>query len=258
MKKGNVDEFCKYLEEQVANHSGYVLGSQGQCGSQITEYWIRKMEQNTGGKKVNGKYCSYADLAVDFWKTQCAKGYGSVMAEFDCSGLGVYWLLKNDVIGTDRTANGLYRMCEVTDKPHRGYWVFRLNDEGRATHIGYCISDSEVIHAKGRQDGVVREQIGKIGSYWHKVGIPNCMDFSGQPSPKPEPISPKYVHPKGNVRVREGNGTQYKVIKPTATKKDYLPLLGQDAESPYWYLVEWQGQQGFISSNSRYTEVVER
>lgn len=256
MKKGNIDSFCAYLEQQVANHSGYVLGSQGQCGSQITEYWIRKMEQNTGGKKVNGKYCSYADLAVDFWKTQCAKGYGSVMAEFDCSGLGVYWLLKNDVLGTDRTANGLYRMCEVTDKPKRGYWVFRLNDEGRATHIGYCVSDSEVIHAKGRVEGVIKEKYS--ASYWHKVGVPNCMDFSEQPSPKPEPIGTKYVHPKGNVRVREGNGTQYKVIKPTATKKDYLPLLGQDAEAPYWYLVEWQGRQGFISSNSRYTEVVER
>lgn len=258
MKKGNIDEFCAYLEQQVAHHSMYVWGGQGQTGNQITEYWIRKMEQNTGGKKVDGHYKTYADIAVDFWKKQCELGYHDVMSAYDCSGLGVHWLLMADVIATDRTSNGMFRMCDVTDKPHRGYWVFRLNDEGRATHIGYCISDSEVIHAKGRQDGVVREQIGKIGSYWHKVGIPSCMDFSEQPSPKPEPIGTQYVHPKGNVRVREGNGTQYKVIKPTATKKDYLPLLGQDAESPYWYLVEWQGQQGFISSNSRYTEVVER
>lgn len=256
MKKGNVDEFCAYLEQQVANHSMYVWGGQGQTGNQITEYWIRKMEQNTGGKKVDGHYKTYADIAVDFWKKQCELGYHDVMSAYDCSGLGVHWLLMADVIATDRTANGLYRMCELTDKPHRGYWVFRLNDEGRATHIGYCISDSEVIHAKGRVEGVVKEKYSS--SYWHKVGIPNCMDFSGQPSPKPEPIGTKYVHPKGNVRVREGNGTQYKPIKPTATKKDYLPLLGQDAESPYWYLVEWQGQQGFISSNSRYTEVVER
>lgn len=256
MKKGNIDEFCAYLEQQVANHSMYVWGGQGQTGNQITEYWIRKMEQNTGGKKVNGKYCSYADIAVDFWKRQCEQGFHDVMSAFDCSGLGVYWLLKNDVLGTDRTANGLYRMCEVTDKPKRGYWVFRLNDEGRATHIGYCISDSEVIHAKGRVEGVVKEKYSS--SYWHKIGIPNCMDFSEPIPPEPQPIGTQYVHPKGNVRVREGNGTQYKAIKPTATKKDYLPLLGQDAEAPYWYLVEWQGQQGFISSNSRYTEVVER
>ena len=256
MKNGNVSDFIAYLEEQVAHHSMYVWGAQGQTGNQITEYWIRKMEQNTGGKKVNGKYCSYADIAVDFWKLQCEQGYHDVMSAFDCSGLGVYWLLKNDVLGTDRTANGLYRMCEVTDKPKRGYWVFRLNDEGRATHIGYCVSDSEVIHAKGRVEGVVKEKYSS--SYWHKIGIPSCMDFSEPIPPEPQPIGTKYVHPKGNVRVREGNGTSYKVIKPTATKKDYLPLLGQDAEAPYWYLVEWQGRQGFISSNSRYTEVVER
>ena len=258
MKKGNIDEFILYLEEQVQNHSGYVYSAQGQHGSQITEYWIRKCEQNTGGKKVNGKYCSYADLAVDFWKTQCAKGYGEVMAEFDCSGLGVYWLLKNDVIATDRTANGLYRMCEVTAEPKKGYWVFRLNDEGRATHIGYCVSDSEVIHAKGRCEGVVREKVGNIGSYWHKVGKPNCMDFEPEPTPpEPQPTD-KYVHPKGNVRVRVGNGTKYAQIKPTATKKDYLPYLGQAEEYPNWYKVMWQGQEGYISSNSRYTEVIEK
>ena len=256
MKKGNVDEFCAYLEQQVANHSMYVWGGQGQTGNQITEYWIRKMEQNTGGKKVDGHYKTYADIAVDFWKKQCELGYHDVMSAYDCSGLGVHWLLMADVIATDRTSNGMFRMCELTDKPKRGYWVFRLNDEGRATHIGYCISDSEVIHAKGRVEGVIKEKYSS--SYWHKVGIPSCMDFSEQPSPKPEPIGTQYVHPKGNVRVREGNGTQYKQIKPTATKRDYLPLLGQDADAPYWYLVEWQGQQGFISSNPRYTEVVER
>lgn len=256
MKKGNIDEFCKYLEEQVAHHSMYCWGGQGQTGNQITEYWIRKMEQNTGGRKVDGHYKTYADIAVDFWKKQCELGYHDVMSAYDCSGLGVHWLLKADVIATDRTSNGMFRMCELTDKPHRGYWVFRLNDEGRATHIGYCVSDTEVIHAKGRAEGVVKERYSS--SFWHRIGIPSCMDFSEPIPPEPQPIGTKYVHPKGNVRVREGNGTQYKVIKPTATKRDYLPLLGQDAEAPYWYLVEWQGQQGFISSNPRYTEVIEK
>ena len=257
MKKGNIDEFCAYLEEQVANHSMYCWSGQGQTGNQITEYWIRKCEQITGGRKVDGHYKTYADIAVDFWKKQCELGYHDVMSAYDCSGLGVHWLLLADVIATDRTANGLYRMCEVTAEPKKGYWVFRLNDEGRATHIGYCISDSEVIHAMGRVEGVVREKVGKIGSYWHKVGKPSCMDFEPEPTP-PTPTPTKYVHPKGNVRVRKGNGKAYKQIKPTATKRDYLPLLGQDAEAPYWYLVEWQGQQGFISSNSRYTEVIEK
>ena len=83
------------------------------------------------------------------------------------------------------------------------------------------------------------------------------MDFEPEPTP-PTPTPTKYVHPKGNVRVRKGNGTAYKQIKPTATKKDYLPYLGQADEAPNWYKVMWQGQEGYISSNSRYTEVIEK
>ena len=257
MKKGNVDEMIAYLEEQVANHSIYVWGAQGQHGDQITENWIRKMERDTGGKKVDGHYYTYADLAVDNWKKQCDLGFHDVLSAYDCSGLLCYWLLANDVIATDRTANGLFRMCEPTLALKKGYWLFRISN-GRATHVGVMVSDTECIESKGRIEGVCRSKVKNIGSdcYWHIAGIPNCMDF--EPSPKPEPTLLKYVHPKGNVRVREGNGTQYKQIKPTATKKDYFPLLGQDAEAPYWYLVEWQGQQGFISSNPRYTEVIEK
>jgi|GEM_PF-4383782 len=33
-----------YLEEQVANHSIYVWGAQGQQGAAITEEWIRARE----------------------------------------------------------------------------------------------------------------------------------------------------------------------------------------------------------------------
>ena len=254
MKKGNLGEFILYLEEQVQNHSMYCLGGQGQHGSQITEYWIRKMEQGSGGKNVNGKYYTYADLAVDFWKKQCDLGYHDIMAAYDCSGLVVWWLLANDCISTDRTANGLYGMCELTDSPKKGYWVFKVNKEGRATHIGVLVSDSEVIEAKGRCEGVCKTKYSK--SYWHKIGIPNCINFSEDPQPEPQPTD-KYVHPKGNVRVRVGNGTAYKQIKPTATKKDYLPYLGQAEDKPYWYKVEWQGKEGYISSKPRYTEVVE-
>lgn len=255
MKKGNLDNFILYLEEQVQNHSMYVWGGQGQCGSQITEYWIRKMERDTGGKSVDGKYYTYADLAVDFWKKQCQLGYGDIMCAYDCSGLLVWWLLANDCIATDRTSSGLFRMCEVVDSPKKGYWVFRTDKNGNICHVGVLISDSEVIHAKGRIEGVCQERYSK--SYWHKIGKPNCMDFEPEPGPEPKPTD-KYVHPKGNVRVRTGNGTKYKQIKPTATKKDYLPYLGQAEDYPNWYRVLWQGQEGYISSNSRYTEVVEK
>lgn len=258
MKKGNLDNFIQFLEEQVLNHSIYVWGGDGRTGSKVTEYYIRKREQNTGGTKVNGEYKTYADIAVEFWKKQCELGYHDVLGAFDCSGLLVKFLLDNKLIQNDMTANSLMRLCEETDEPKRGYWLFRVNADGRATHIGVMVSDSEYIHAKGRAYGVVREKLSEHKNYWHKYGKPKMFDFEDEPQPTPTPTKSKYVHPKGSVRVREGNGTQYKQIKPTANKKDFLPMLGQDTESPYWYLVEWQGRNGYITSKSRYTEVVEK
>lgn len=252
MKKGNLEDFIDYLETQVAHHSMYVWGGQGQTGNQITEMWIRKREQDTGGTKINGKYKTYADIAVDFWKTQCNLGYHDIMSAFDCSGLVVRYLQLADIISSDRTAQGLKGLCDTATVPEKGYWVFRLTD-GRATHIGVMVSDTEVIHAKGRAYGVVKE---KLDGSWNWVGKPQCFDFEPKPEPKPEPTA-TFVHPKGSVRVREGNGSTYKQIKPTATTHDYLPYLGQAEDYPNWYRVSWQGREGYISSKSRYTEIVE-
>lgn len=258
MKKGNLQDFINYLQEQVDNHSIYVWGAQGQHDPQITEYWIRQREQKTGGMKVNGKYMTYADIAVDKWKTECENGYKDKLRAYDCSGLVVWYLLKEDLIYSDHTANGLMKTyTDCSDhEPKKGMWLFRVNSDGRATHIGIMVSDTECIHAKGRLYGVVKERYSS--SYWHKCYEPKLFDLEEEPSPEPQPSVRRYVHPKGRVRVREGNGTSYKQIKPTATKKDFLPMLGQDAEEPYWYLVEWQNRTGYISSNPRYTEVVKK
>ena len=251
MKKGNLEDFIDYLETQVAHHSIYVWGGQGQTGNQVTEMWIRQREQDTGGTRINGKYKTYADIAVDYWKAQCDKGYHDVLSAYDCSGLVVRFLQLADIISADRSANGLRSLCDEANEPKKGYWVFRVSNN-KATHVGVMFSDTEVIHAKGRAYGVVRE---KLDNTWNWFGKPQCFDFD-EPSPKPEPTSPNYVHPKGNVRVREGNGTAFKQIKPTATKKDFLPYLGQADEYPNWYKVLWKGKEGYISSNPRYTEIL--
>lgn len=255
MNKGNLEAFLSYLQEQVDNHSVYVWGAQGQHSPTITENWIRQREQNTGGTKINGTYKTYADIAVDFWRKQCEEGYKDKLRAYDCSGLVCFYLLGGTgdeaLIYTDRTANGLRALCEEVTEPRKGYWLFRVNEAGRATHIGVMISDTEYIHAKGRAYGVCKEKLSEHKNYWHKYGKPNCFEFE-------QSKLTKYVHPKGSVRVREGNGKKYKVISPTATKDDYLPYLGQATEEPYWYLVEWQEQEGYISSNKKYTEVVQQ
>lgn len=254
MKQGNLEDFISYLLGEVENHSIYVWGAQGQGDPTIKEYWIRQREAKTGGERVGGKYVTYADIAVAKWKEECEAGYKERLHAFDCSGLVVNYLLSNDLVSCDHTANGLmksYTDCTDHD-PKKGMWLFRVDSNGKATHIGVMVSDTECVHAKGRLYGVIQERYSK--SYWHHCYAPKLFSLEEEPTP----TVMRYVHPKGRVRVREGNGTSYKQIKPTATKKDYLPMLGQDTESPYWYLVEWQGTEGYITSNSRYTEVIKK
>lgn len=170
---GRLDEFVAYLNKQVDDHCIYVWGAQGQNASVISESWIRRREADTGGY---GSGVSYADAAIAFWKQQCALGFKNRLKAFDCSGLGTYWLcdLKH-LISSDRNAHGLMGMCTLIDfsQRRRGCWLFRVNARGRATHIGYMVSDTEVVHAKGRSYGVVREKA--KASYWHKCGIPKLF-----------------------------------------------------------------------------------
>lgn len=177
------DLFIEYLIEQVNNGSIYVWGGQGQKDPVVCEAWIRRREQDTGGTIVKKKYVTYADLAVKTWKARCKAGYKKVLRAFDCSGLGVYFFLLHQLIKYDRSANGLRALCEKVSAPRRGYWVFRIKD-GRASHIGYLISDTEIVHAKGRAYGVVREAYDP--KYWHEIGKPKIFTFEPEPDP-PEP-----------------------------------------------------------------------
>ena len=94
---------------------------------------------------------------------------------------------------------------------------------------------------------------------------PKADDDPVPPAPEPEPPAPtpgtKMIKVKGSVRVRDGNGKNHAQIKPTVSKRTnpsgLIPYNGQATESPYWYMTEWQGQQGYITSQKRYTEVVE-
>ena len=156
----NLSDFINYLEEQVENHSIYVWGAQGQDHEDITEAWIRKKEATTGSYSDG---TSYADAALTYWKKQCAAGYKEVLRAVDCSGLGIYWLYKlKHLFSGDMTANDMRSTCIQLDFSERkkGCWVFRVNSAGRATHIGYMVDDTNVVHAKGRKYGVCQRKGG--------------------------------------------------------------------------------------------------
>ena len=162
MSMSRLEAFIRYLEEQVANHSVYVWGAQGQ--KNLTEAWIRKRETSTEN----------ANRAVSFWKKQVSAGYGEVLRAFDCSGLGMYYLQNlTGILQRDTTADGLYSRCRRIEKKElqTGDFVFKVNAEGKATHIGYVVDrDLNVIEAQGRAYGVVKRPFSK--GKWQAYGRP--------------------------------------------------------------------------------------
>lgn len=156
-----LSKFISYLDEQARNHSIYVWGAQGEQGRYINEAWIRKHENSAAN----------AARAIAFWRKQVLAGYGDVLRAFDCSGLGVCFLMEHGLIKSDMTANGFMGKCTNINKEKLriGDFVFKTNSSGRATHIGY-VADNElnIIEAKGRDYGVIKSKL----SDWDVYGRP--------------------------------------------------------------------------------------
>ena len=248
LKIGDLAEFIDYLVEQIGQP--YLLGGQHTMLTPSNYVSVITDKESDATNRKN---------AIAFCKKKFDAG-AAVLYAYDCSGLGAYFLFNlKKIISSDTTANGLRGLCDAADEPRRGYWVFRLDDKGKAVHIGYMVTDTEVIHAKGRSYGVCKEKF--RASFWHVVGKPRCFSFD-EPEPAPEPPEPtpepthKYVKVRGgSVNVREGNGTAYNKIG-TAHKGDLLPCYGQADTDPYWYEVDFKGRRAYITSNTRYTEVI--
>ena len=161
-----LDEFLKYLEAEVENHSIYVIGGQGKRGKEVTETWIRSRETDTAN----------AERAIKTWKKQCEAGYGDRLGAFDCSGLGMYFLQNVKGIFTcDLNANGMKGKCKELprNQVRKGDWVFMLSGT-RATHIGFVADDElNVIEARGRDHGVCKAPLSSRS--WQYFGRPEIF-----------------------------------------------------------------------------------
>ena len=163
-------EFIDYLNEQVGQP--YVWGAQ-HLRLRPSDYVsiICRKEENARHEKN----------AIEFCREAFTNGAKELYA-FDCSGLGMYWLQnKQKLYKSDMNANTMMSKCTmVSTKPKKGYWVFRISGT-RASHIGYMVDDTHVVHAKGREYGVVKEEYSSY--YWHAVGIPKIFaeEISGKP-----------------------------------------------------------------------------
>ena len=227
-------EFILYLESQIGQP--YLWG--GQHTKLTPKNYvsvINRMESDPLNRSA----------AIAFCKKKFDAGATELYA-YDCSGLGMYFLQNmKQIFKYDMSANTMMGHCEIVKEPKRGYWVFRLNDNGRAYHIGYMVSDTEVVHAKGRKYGVVKERYSK--SYWNRIGKPKCFNFD----PVPSEWYVKVIG--GSVRVRTGGSVLFKAIG-IAHRNEMYPLLGT-ADSG-WYKIDFNGQEGYITNKPKYTEVV--
>jgi hypothetical protein len=203
-----ISKFITWLREQVERGSIYVWGAQGQHGSEITEDWIRRREE----EKVN------EDRAIALWKKRLAEGHTDIAA-YDCSGLIVFWLLLMGLITSDMSSRGLYAKCEKMNRSdlRSGDLVFRENNAGTIFHVGVYVGDNKVIESKGRDDGVVERDISASGSgYWNRYGRLGLLQESDS-EPIPEPIEPVKLPctltlgqvEDGYMRIRTGPDTKY-------------------------------------------------
>ena len=153
--------FLAWLIQQIG--CLYVWGAQGQ---RMTEALIRRLESNQGTTNIN--------RALKKFREHVSKGLSLIA--YDCSGLIVRFICDmHKLIPRDASANGLMRdYCRSISKAalQAGDLVFKVytsgENKGRAYHVGVYMDDGTVIHAKGRDHGVVREALSR--EKWNAFG----------------------------------------------------------------------------------------
>lgn len=151
----------------------------------------------------------------------------------------------------DKSANGMFDMCKekgdistIPDIPGIVVW--------KSGHIGVYVGNGYTVEMKGFDYDCRRNKV--ADGPWKKWGKLPMLSYD---EPKPEPSEYRHVLVTGgSVNIRSGPGTDKKDIG-TAHKGDLLPYQG--VTEPWggrdWYLIEWENQNGWISS--KYSKLVE-
>lgn len=246
-------EFIEYLKAQLGQP--YVWGGQHtRLTPEDYEAIINRKEAKTGGYKDGP---TYAQAAIDFCHKKFEAGAMELYA-YDCSGLGMWWLhdLKG-LIDKDLDANTMMlSQCRIyiADGPKRGWWVFRTNEKGRATHVGFMVDDKYLVEAKGRKYGVVKTKFKiKDWTFWGEPYVFAAEIESGV-DPEPVPEGPVVEVLGRSVNIRTGDGTAYKVLF-TAHRGERYRLI--DTAASGWYRIQTHKGDGYITNKERYVRVVE-
>lgn len=234
-----LSEFILYLIQQIG--MPYLWG--GQHTKLTPENYIAVIARKESKAE-------YRIAATAYCEKMFKQGY-KVLYAYDCSGLGVYWItdLKH-LWKSDVNANTMMGRCKlVTTPPKRGYWVFKLSGK-RATHIGYMISNTELIEAKGRAYGVTKTSFrAKDWSCW---GIPKIFESEIVDPPKPVPAGKQVLVVGKSVNVRTSDSKKGKILF-TAHKGDRFDYI--DTAPSGWYHIRTAKGEAYITNLERYTKL---
>ena len=124
--------------------------------------------QTNVNQSTNSQRAQYhKTLAVAKSKLGHRYVYGAVGPKhFDCSGFTKYVYRRGAHISLPRTAQAQYSAFEHKHHARRGELAFFGYGKHDISHVGMCISHSEMIDAQNR--GVVTEKI--HAPWWHLVG----------------------------------------------------------------------------------------
>lgn len=269
-----LDEFIEYLKNQIGEP--YLWGGQHTELTQENYVEVINRKEHKADGSDRGKYkdgTTYAEAAIEFCEKKFDEG-AEVLFAYDCSGLGM-WFLEDykHIYSHDMSANTMLSVCvDLTydEPPEKGWWCFKLNDSGEATHIGYMVDNETLIEAKGRKYGVVKTKW--RDDAWDIWGIPKCFyDEIVNPEPQPEPPVPPEPETKveviaKSVRVRHGNNVLSKTILIAHNKawykahgishgNDKFNLI--DIADNGWYQIETKAGLGYITNKPKYTQLIE-
>lgn len=158
--KVEFSEFKSYLISMLGMM--YVLGAQGHKFVDLLDN-LCAMEKNEIGLVNNV-------LTLLEKKLKAGVDINTLLA-FDCSGLGMKWLIDNGIFKYDMTAKDMYnsipQKVESLNSVRAGDFVFTDS----LGHVGYAIGDDSVIEARGTSWGVVLTDLYK--REWTKIARPD-------------------------------------------------------------------------------------
>lgn len=135
--------------------------------------WGASGLKDLSDSKIKTMDTEYARV-IKFRDAQNKAGFSELLAH-DCSGFLSWLLRETGVWDSRRDCDGLWALCDEIDRSAllAGDFLFRVDSANveDETHVGLYLGSGKVIHAKGRDTGVVVEGINQNGSgYWHKCG----------------------------------------------------------------------------------------